>query len=827
MVAETLKIIVDADARKANNELAKLDRNLSSTTKEAGGASNSFAGAAKSLAGMAAAGIGIGVVVSKVSDLAKAGFQAAAQFEVMEAEFSVLTGSMDTASALMDEMRQFSAMTPMSVEAIAESGKQLMSFGTDIEDVIDQIQVLGDISLGNEEKLSRLTLAFGKIQARGKASMEELNMLLEAGVPILDQLSQNFGITQEAIFKMVSEGKVGFSDVQQALEDLTGEGGQFNGGMEVLAQTFQGKVSTAMDQFKNAGATLFEPFLDGVGNFIAGLGNAVQELAVLEEAMERNRDLRTGEAAGITLEEYNRAIEVTQQLRDEEKRLADNRRAFANETDEVQRELNEAQLERQERIIESLRDEFAVELRIIAQRRREIDEQRNADLEAGVRQEQALAAAEAEADAEERKTRELERQAQIEEQYRDIRQQVLSILESEKTELDKLREQAEALQAVEWAPGFLEDDRIEALAIINERIKELTESSQQDAIATTRASLAEQEQMYSEYFGGVREMAEDAGESIEDSMDKAQQRIERIKEQLSSVALDAVSSIATDISDGGEIDYSGIARSAIVGITDAFAPGFGQVAGAAVDVFEAAWNKMFGASEQDLEAARERASARLFEISDSYRTEAELRRQYVDELQDIFGIEQQILRDQFERGILNVSEFREQGTALNVRAAEEIEAGEVRAQQEAAADLEAARQEKISKIDAAIAPLQKELDKIYDMGWQWFTKRDNELEEEIAELQRRKTRAQTATSIDGVMAAAMGADFMTNGPQLLMVGERGREHVMVDPAPGKGGPKGQTITINVANAYGIDDLEMQLMRVRKKLSRRGVMMGAA
>jgi hypothetical protein len=54
--------------------------------------------------------------------------------------------------------------------------------------------------------------------------------------------------------------------------------------------------------------------------------------------------------------------------------------------------------------------------------------------------------------------------------------------------------------------------------------------------------------------------------------------------------------------------------------------------------------------------------------------------------------------------------------------------------------------------------------------------------------------AQTVNQINGAKAAATGADFVTNGPQLMLVGENsgGRERVQVTPlsSPNINGPKG-------------------------------------
>jgi len=333
MAIEAAKILItiSTDAKRAENDISQLEKTTAKTDQSAKGMTKSFS-LFKSL-GIAAAAIG---AVRAITRLGRAGIQAAAEFERLTVEFSVLNGSMAVAEGLMDDLREFSAMTPLSVDALANSAKQLQSFGTDLEDVIDEINVLGNVSLGNEEKLGRLTLAFGKIQARGKASMEEINQLLEAGVPILDQLATQFGTTEAAIFEMVSAGEIGFNDIKTALTDLQGEGGMFEDGMERLAETFDGKVSTALDNFKNLGATVFEGVLDDLGNGISAVGEfanaitrSIQEARDLKAALSGD-DLQTLE---LTQLEENR-LRVIEEIAELEDRLANdrNRNAASLET---------------------------------------------------------------------------------------------------------------------------------------------------------------------------------------------------------------------------------------------------------------------------------------------------------------------------------------------------------------------------------------------------------------------------------------------------------------------------------------------------------------
>lgn len=85
--------------------------------------------------------------------------------------------------------------------------------------------------------------------------------------------------------------------------------------------------------------------------------------------------------------------------------------------------------------------------------------------------------------------------------------------------------------------------------------------------------------------------------------------------------------------------------------------------------------------------------------------------------------------------------------------------------------------------------------------------------------------------IGDIKSAATGADFVTSGPQLMMVGDNpggGREHVQVTPisSPNTDGPQGSGLTVNVSgNVMSDRFVEEELSEKIKEGIRRGVDFG--
>ena len=207
--------------------LKALDRNLE-TTKTL------VKGVTVAITGM---GIATGFFLKKAGDI-----------EQVSVAFETMTGSVEAAQKLLEDITEFAAKTPFQLTGLIENSKKLLAFGIEAETIIDTMTVLGNIAAGvGRDKLPNIVLAFGKIRTKGKATMEELNILLEAGVPVLDALADKFGVTTQELFKMITAGKVGFEDVNEALTNMTVGSGKFANLMIKQSKTFLGLVSNVLD----------------------------------------------------------------------------------------------------------------------------------------------------------------------------------------------------------------------------------------------------------------------------------------------------------------------------------------------------------------------------------------------------------------------------------------------------------------------------------------------------------------------------------------------------------------------------------------------------
>lgn len=170
-----------------------------------------------------------------------------AEMEQTLTSFTVMLGDAEKAKALVEEMTEFAASTPLELPDVTAASQMLMNYGVAADEVIEKITRLGDLSGGNAAKLDRVSLAYGQMLAKGKVTGEELRQMTEAGVPLLQALADTLGKTTAEVQDMVSKSKVGIDDLDRAIESLTTGSGQFSGMMEKQSQTLTGMLSTTRD----------------------------------------------------------------------------------------------------------------------------------------------------------------------------------------------------------------------------------------------------------------------------------------------------------------------------------------------------------------------------------------------------------------------------------------------------------------------------------------------------------------------------------------------------------------------------------------------------
>ena len=215
--------------------------------------------------------------------LVKVGLGYNMQMEDYTTNFRVMLGSMEAATAKVDELKTMAAKTPFAMDDLADATQTLLAFGVQSEKTTSVMTRLGDISLGNAQRLSSLSNAYGKAAAQGKLTGEVVQMMVDAGFNPLLQISEATGESMENLQKRMSAGAVSVDELDLALHRATSEGGQFYRGMEEASKTLSGQLSTLEDNWNAFLGEAMSPVNEQLSSKI--LPKAIESLDRLSAAL--------------------------------------------------------------------------------------------------------------------------------------------------------------------------------------------------------------------------------------------------------------------------------------------------------------------------------------------------------------------------------------------------------------------------------------------------------------------------------------------------------------------------------------------------------------
>lgn len=227
---------------------------------------------------------------SELSNVVKSGVEYNATMQSYLTNFKVMLGSEEQAAAKLAEIRKMEASTPFSLDDLTSGTQTLLQFGIAVDDTTGVLQQLGDISLGNADKLQTLVRAYGKMSSAQKVTLENVTMMIDAGFNPLNQICNATGESMADLYKRISDGKVSFAELEAAVASATSQGGQFYNGMLEASQTFSGRMSTLKDNVSALTGELTGGLFEALGELVVKVNEAAVSLLDDEEKISQLKD---------------------------------------------------------------------------------------------------------------------------------------------------------------------------------------------------------------------------------------------------------------------------------------------------------------------------------------------------------------------------------------------------------------------------------------------------------------------------------------------------------------------------------------------------------
>ena len=171
------------------------------------------------------------------------------EFQQLEISFGTMLKSKEKANALMAQLTDLAAKTPFGLQEVSEGAKRLLAFQVPAQEVTETLRRMGDVAAGLGVPMGQLIHVYGQVKAQGKLMTNDLYQFMNAGIPIIAELSKVVGKSETEIKDMVSAGKIGFTEIQAVIKNMTNEGGLFFNLMAEQSKSLGGQISNLQDNF--------------------------------------------------------------------------------------------------------------------------------------------------------------------------------------------------------------------------------------------------------------------------------------------------------------------------------------------------------------------------------------------------------------------------------------------------------------------------------------------------------------------------------------------------------------------------------------------------
>ena len=245
------------------------------------------------MAGWAGAiAVGVTKIGAGIKDFTSSVTDAYANLEALKTQLSVVFGNETMSVSIFSETAQYATKSPYGVQQTTEIVTLLRQSGVEASRVMDTLKMLGDTAGGNMEKMKRIANNYAQIVSIGKASMLDMRQFAYAGIPIFEAVSNELGVSQSKLRKLISDGKVTAEIVEKVFKNMTGINGIFENATEKGAKTLKGRLQNLEDIKTLAKGTVGERY-NRSGETYGGDSSKMRRIEMSEKFYDRINNLAT------------------------------------------------------------------------------------------------------------------------------------------------------------------------------------------------------------------------------------------------------------------------------------------------------------------------------------------------------------------------------------------------------------------------------------------------------------------------------------------------------------------------------------------------------
>lgn len=202
-------------------------------------------------------------LIDQVVKLTRTAVDLSVQFDRAQKSFTAFTGDAEKAARLVTDLQGLANKNILNADEVFKAGQSLLAFGESADKLPDVLNRIALISRATGKDFSELSIIYGKARTAGVLYAEDINQLVDAGIPIIREFAKQLGVSESQVKKLASEGKISFEELQLAFFNLSKEGSQFS--------KLAAEQANTLPNIWNATLNKLKPILKDIGDFFSNV----------------------------------------------------------------------------------------------------------------------------------------------------------------------------------------------------------------------------------------------------------------------------------------------------------------------------------------------------------------------------------------------------------------------------------------------------------------------------------------------------------------------------------------------------------------------------
>lgn len=273
MAVSSIKFKISVDTKELSSSLKSAQSAFQSTANSAKSSSSILSGLGNGLKGIGTAALN---AVSKVGKLAlsvtvfkavnssinmvgssiQSAFNRADTMYAFEKAMTRITGSSEEAGKVLKSVNEVVKGTPYGLDIAAKAVQGFANSNIEIGHSVKYVQSWADAIAaygdGSNDTLQRVTFQLNQMASKGKVSLEELNVAMEAGIPALQIYADATGQSVSEVRDQISDGKITAEQFFATMDTAFRQGTSSFKGIEGAAKDMGATWSGTFDNMKAA-----------------------------------------------------------------------------------------------------------------------------------------------------------------------------------------------------------------------------------------------------------------------------------------------------------------------------------------------------------------------------------------------------------------------------------------------------------------------------------------------------------------------------------------------------------------------------------------------